>query len=57
MPTKLVDHYEIVRLVKSQINVVCAARREDRRSQRHRARRLFQRHRNSSPHRHQCLRG
>ncbi|NTU56478.1 MAG: hypothetical protein HGA79_09540 [Anaerolineales bacterium] len=29
MPTKLVDHYEIVRLVKSQINVVCAARRED----------------------------
>ena len=29
MPTKLVDHYELVRLVKSQINVVCAARRED----------------------------
>jgi len=29
MPTKLVDHYEIVRLVKSQINVICAARRED----------------------------
>ena len=29
MPTKLVDHFEIVRLVKSQIAVVCAARRED----------------------------
>jgi hypothetical protein len=29
MPTKLVDHYEIVRLVKSQVNVACAARRED----------------------------
>lgn len=29
MPTKLVDHYEIVRLVKAQVNVVCAARRED----------------------------
>ena len=29
MPTKLVDHYELVRLVKSQINVTCAARRED----------------------------
>jgi hypothetical protein len=29
MPTKLVDHYELVRLVKSQVNAVCAARRED----------------------------
>lgn len=29
MPTKLVDHYEVVRLVKSQVNVACAARRED----------------------------
>jgi hypothetical protein len=29
MPTKLVDHYELVRLVKSQIMAVCAARRED----------------------------
>jgi hypothetical protein len=29
MPTKLVDHYEVVRLVKAQINVACAARRED----------------------------
>jgi hypothetical protein len=29
MPTKLVDHFEIVRLVKSQIFVLCAARRED----------------------------
>jgi len=29
MPTKLVDHFEIVRLVKSQVYAVCAARRED----------------------------
>jgi len=29
MPTKLVDHYEIVRLVKTKVNVACAARRED----------------------------
>jgi len=29
MPTKLVDHFEIVRLVKTQICAVCAARRED----------------------------
>jgi hypothetical protein len=29
MPTKLVDHFEIVRLVKSQVFVLCAARRED----------------------------
>lgn len=29
MPTKLVDHFEIVRLVKSQIYALCAARRED----------------------------
>ena len=29
MPTKLVDHFEIVRLVKSEVNVACAARRED----------------------------
>jgi hypothetical protein len=29
MPTKLVDHFEMVRLVKSKIVVVCAARRED----------------------------
>lgn len=29
MPTKLVDHYEVVRLVKAQIHVVCTARRED----------------------------
>ena len=29
MPSKLVDHFEIVRLVKSKIVVVCAARRED----------------------------
>jgi len=29
MPTKLVDHFEIVRLVKKQIFAVCAARRED----------------------------
>lgn len=29
MPTKLVDHFEMVRLVKSQIFVLCAARRED----------------------------
>jgi hypothetical protein len=29
MPTKLVDHFEIVRLVKSHVNAVCAARRED----------------------------
>lgn len=29
MPTKLVDHFEVVRLVKSQVFAVCAARRED----------------------------
>jgi len=29
MPTKLVDHFEVVRLVKSKVVVVCAARRED----------------------------
>jgi len=29
MPTKLVDHFEVVRLMKSQIFAVCAARRED----------------------------
>ena len=29
MPTKLVDHFELVRLVKSQVNVACAAKRED----------------------------
>jgi hypothetical protein len=29
MPTKLVDHFEIVRLVKHQIFTLCMARRED----------------------------
>lgn len=29
MPTKLVDHFEVVRLVKSQIFAICSARRED----------------------------
>jgi len=29
MPTKLVDHFEVVRLVKSEIYAICAARRED----------------------------
>lgn len=29
MPTKLVDHFEVVRLIKPQIFAVCAARRED----------------------------
>jgi hypothetical protein len=29
MPTKLVDHFEIVRLVKTQVFAICAARRED----------------------------
>lgn len=29
MPTKLVDHFEVVRLVKGQVNVACTARRED----------------------------
>lgn len=29
MPTKLVDHFEVVRLVKPQIFAICAARRED----------------------------
>jgi len=29
MPTKLVDHFELVRLVKAEVNVACAARRED----------------------------
>lgn len=29
MPTKLVDHFEVVRLIKSQIFAICVARRED----------------------------
>jgi hypothetical protein len=29
MPTKLVDHFEIVRLVKTQVFAICCARRED----------------------------
>jgi hypothetical protein len=29
MPTKLVDHFEVVRLVKAQVFAVCLARRED----------------------------
>jgi hypothetical protein len=29
MPTKLVDHFELVRLVKRQIYVACVSRRED----------------------------
>ena len=29
MPTKLVDHFEVVRLVKAQVFAACAARRED----------------------------
>jgi hypothetical protein len=29
MPTKLVDHFEVVRLVKTQVFAICAARRED----------------------------
>jgi hypothetical protein len=29
MPSKLVDHFEVVRLVKSQVFAICAARRED----------------------------
>ena len=29
MPTKLVDHFEVVRLVKSKVVVVCASRREN----------------------------
>ena len=29
MPTKLVDHFEVVRLVKQHIFALCAARRED----------------------------
>jgi hypothetical protein len=29
MPTKLVDHFEVVRLVKAQVFAVCTARRED----------------------------
>ena len=29
MPTKLVDHFEVVRLVKAHIFLLCAARRED----------------------------
>ncbi len=29
MPTKLVDHFEVVRLIKSQIFAICASRRED----------------------------
>ncbi|HUE99235.1 MAG TPA: hypothetical protein VMN99_08260 [Anaerolineales bacterium] len=29
MPSKLVDHFEVVRMVKSQIFAICAARRED----------------------------
>ncbi|MGB8983853.1 MAG: hypothetical protein WCC12_18430 [Anaerolineales bacterium] len=29
MPTKLVDHFEVVRLVKTGVFAICAARRED----------------------------
>jgi hypothetical protein len=29
MPTKLVDHFEVVRLVKGQVFAVCLSRRED----------------------------
>ena len=29
MPTKLVDHFEVVRLIKAEIFAVCVARRED----------------------------
>ena len=29
MPTKLVDHFEVVRLVKTNIFALCAARREE----------------------------
>ena len=29
MPSKLVDHFEVIRMVKSQIFALCAARRED----------------------------
>ncbi|MDP2778406.1 MAG: hypothetical protein Q8O48_12270 [Anaerolineales bacterium] len=29
MPTKLVDHFEVVRMMKKQIHAVCMARRED----------------------------
>jgi hypothetical protein len=29
MPTKLVDHFEVVRLVKHQVFAICLARRED----------------------------
>jgi len=29
MPTKLVDHFEVVRLIKSQVFAICASRRED----------------------------
>ena len=29
MPSELVDHFEVVRMVKSQVFAVCAARRED----------------------------
>jgi hypothetical protein len=29
MPSKLVDHFEVVRLVKARIFAICAARRED----------------------------
>jgi len=29
MPTKLVDHFDMVRMVKSKVMVMCASRRED----------------------------
>ncbi|MBK8616447.1 MAG: hypothetical protein IPN96_10030 [Anaerolineales bacterium] len=29
MPTKLVDHFELVRMMKRQVHAVCMARRED----------------------------
>ena len=29
MPSKLVDHFEVIRLVKMQIFAICSARRED----------------------------
>ena len=29
MPTKLIDHFEVVRMMKKQVHAVCLARRED----------------------------
>ena len=50
MPTKLVDHFELVRMMKDHVYAVCMARREDLGSAGFGARRLYQHRRISRPH-------